>query len=64
MKGIGVYFHMKDSKYEEALNLLQGEQDMFSVFLRSQILMADKKPRDALVNLVENYCSQSMFFAF
>ena len=55
MKGIGVYFHMKDSKYEEALNLLQGEQDMFSVFLCSQILMADKKPRDALVNLVENY---------
>lgn len=55
LRGIGVYFHLKDKKFEDALNLLQGEQDMFSVFLRSQILLAQKQPRDALVNLVENF---------
>lgn len=57
MRGIGVYFHLKDKKYEEALNLLSGEEDMFSIFLRSQILLADKKPLEALVNLVQNYQS-------
>ena len=55
MKGIGVYFHLKDKKFEEALGLLKGEQDMFSVFLRSQILLTSKKHKEALVNLVENF---------
>jgi len=28
---------------------------MFAVFLRSQILLSNKKPKEALVNLVENF---------
>ena len=55
LKGIGTYFHLKDKKFEDALSLLQGEQDMFSVFLRSQILLAQKQPRDAIINLIENF---------
>lgn len=55
LKGIGVYFHLKDKKFDDALNVLKDDSDMFSVFLRSQILMAQKKPQDALVNLVENF---------
>ena len=55
LRGIGVYFNLKDKKFEEALNLLQDEQDMYSVFLRSQILIADKKPIEALVNLTQNF---------
>ena len=51
LRGIGVYFNLKDKKFEEAMNLLQNEEDMYSVFLRSQILLADKKPIEALVNL-------------
>ena len=55
LRGIGVYFNLKDKKFEEALNLLQDEEDMYSVFLRSQILLADKKPIEALVNLTQNF---------
>ena len=55
LKGIGVYFSLKDKKFDEALSLLDGEQDMFAIFLRSQILLSDKKPKLALVNLVENF---------
>ena len=39
LKGIGVYFHLKDKKFDEALGLLDSEDDMFSTFLRSQILL-------------------------
>ena len=55
LKGIGVYFHLKDKKFEDALSILQSEQDMFSVFLRSQILLAKKQPKEALINLTENF---------
>ncbi len=57
IKGISVYFHLKDKKFEEALSILKDEQDIFSVFLRSQILLSSKKPKEALVNLVENFDS-------
>ena len=55
LRGIGVYFHLKDKKFDDALKVLQDEQDMYSIFLRSQILQAQKKPQDALVNLVQNF---------
>ena len=42
VKGISVYFHLKDEKFEDALALLKDEQDIFSVFLRSQILLSSK----------------------
>lgn len=35
LRGIGVYFHLKDKKFDDALKVLQDEQDMFSIFLRS-----------------------------
>ena len=38
LRGIGVYFHLKDKKFDDALKVLQDEQDMYSIFLRSQIL--------------------------
>jgi len=57
LRGVGVYFNLRDKKFDEALALLQGEQDMFSVFLRSQILLNNKKPREALTNLVEHFDS-------
>jgi len=55
LPGIGVFFNLKDKKHTEALTLLDGERDIFAVFLRSQILLSDKKPRQALVNLAENF---------
>ena len=55
LKGIGVYFSLKDKKFDEALALLDGEQDIYAVFLRSQILLSDKKPKQALVNLTQNF---------
>lgn len=45
IKGIGVYFLMKDKKFEEALSAVENEKDSLSVFLRSQLLIALKKPR-------------------
>lgn len=57
LKGISVYFHLKDKKFEDALSLLKDESDMYSVFLRSQILLSSKKPQEALINLVENFDS-------
>lgn len=35
LKGIGVYFLLKEKKFEEALNLLSSEQDVYMVFLRA-----------------------------
>lgn len=50
-----MYFHLKDKKFEEALSLLRDAQDMFSVFLRSQILLQNKQQKEALVNLLANF---------
>ncbi len=55
LKGIGVYFHLKDKKFEDAIKLLDGEQDKFAVFLRSQILLSQKNTKDAFLNLVDNF---------
>ena len=46
---------MKDKKFDEALGLLDSEDDMFSTFLRSQILLQNKRPREALVNLTSKF---------
>lgn len=35
LKGIGVYFLLKDKKFEEAMNLLNNDQDIQAVFLRA-----------------------------
>lgn len=44
---------MKDKKYEEALELISKEsQDTFCVFLKSHILLAMKKPKEAIENLI------------
>lgn len=55
LKGIGVYFNLKEKKFDDAFNLLIEDRDIYSVFLRAQILMADKKPRDALLLLLANF---------
>lgn len=55
LKGIGAYFYLKDKKYEEALQMItKAEQnDTFTIFLRSHILLAMKKPKEAIMNLIE-----------
>ena len=55
IKGIGVYFCLKDKKIDEALNLVADETDTYSVFLRSQILLNDKKPKEAFENLIASF---------
>jgi len=35
IKGIGVYFSLKDKEFEDALKLIIDEKDAYSVFLRS-----------------------------
>ena len=55
LKGIGVYFHLRDKKFEDALKILEGDQDMFTCFLRSQVLLQQKNTKDALTNLTENF---------
>jgi hypothetical protein len=55
LRGVGVYFHLKDKKFEDAAKILHGEQDMYSAFLLSQILLADKKPKESLLVLVKNF---------
>ena len=55
LKGIGVYFHLKDKKFEDALKLLEGEEDMFAVFLRSQVLLSQKNTKEAFINLINNF---------
>ena len=46
---------MKDKKYEEALNLIEkaSTNDTFNVFLKSHTLLAMKKPREAIENLMK-----------
>jgi len=55
IKGIGVYFNIKDKKFDEALKLVVNENDTYSVFLRSQILLNDKKPKEAFENLAASF---------
>ena len=52
LKGIGAYFYLKDKKYEEALKLIE-VTDTFTCFLRSHILLAMKRPKDAIQNLIQ-----------
>jgi predicted negative regulator of RcsB-dependent stress response len=53
LRGIGAYFYLKDKKYDEALELIKAESnDTFTVFLRSHILLAQKKPKEAIENLM------------
>ena len=52
MRGIGTYFYLKDNDYQKALGLIKGQSDKYSVFLRSQILLALKQPVEAMRNLV------------
>ena len=55
LKGIGVYFHLKDKKFEEAVSLLSNETDAYAVFLNSQVLLAMKKPQEALQMLLNAF---------
>ena len=52
MRNIGTYFYLKDKDYQKALSLIKDESDKYSVFLRSQILLALKQPVEAMRNLV------------
>lgn len=52
MRGIGTYFYLKDNDYQKALGLIKDQSDKYSVFLRSQILLALKQPVEAMRNLV------------
>lgn len=52
MRVIDAYFLIKDKDYEKALNLIKDKKDKYSVFLRSQILLALKQPVEAMRNLV------------
>jgi len=40
MRGIGAYFYLKDKNYTKALSLIENSFDKYSIFLRSQILLA------------------------
>ena len=55
IKGIGVYFHLKDKKYEQALKLIEKETDPYSKFLKAQILLNDKKPKDAFESMLSTF---------
>ena len=55
IKGIGVYFLLKDKKYEQALKLMEKETDPFSKFLKAQILLNDKKQKDAFETLISTF---------
>ena len=37
------------------MNLVAEESDIYSVFLRSQILLSDKKPKEAFENLIASF---------
>lgn len=52
MRGIGAYFYLKDKNYTKALSLIENSFDKYSIFLRSQILLAQKQPMEAMRNLV------------
>ena len=52
MRVIDAYFLIKDKDYEKALTLIKDKKDKYSVFLRSQILLALKQPVEAMRNLV------------
>lgn len=52
MRGIGAYFYLKDKNYSKALSLIENAFDKYSIFLRSQILLAQKQPMEAMRNLV------------
>ena len=55
IKGIGVYFALKDKKSDKALEQVANETDTYSVFLRAQILLNDKKPKEAFESLVSAF---------
>ena len=55
IKGLGVYFLLKDKKYEQALKLMEKETDPFSKFLKAQILLNDKKQKDAFETLLSTF---------
>ena len=55
LRGIQVYFILKDKKYDEALKLLDGAKDINLVFLRSQVLLSAKRPKEAFENLALNF---------
>ena len=44
IKGIGVFFILREKNYDKALQLLEGAKDINLIFLRSQVYMAAKKP--------------------
>ena len=60
IKGIGVYFFLKDKKINDAMKLVADETDTYSVFLRSQILLNDKKPKEAFENLISSFKAEQV----
>ena len=42
-------------KYEQALKLMEKETDPFSKFLKAQILLNDKKQKDAFETLLSTF---------
>jgi hypothetical protein len=55
LNGIGIFFLLKDKKYEEALKLVEQPTDQFSIFLKSQVYLANKQPKEAFENLAVNF---------
>lgn len=53
--GIKAFFLIKDKKYDEALQSIKAKkEDSYSVFLRAQIYLAKKEPKQAFETLLAN----------
>jgi hypothetical protein len=52
--GLQVFFKVRERKYEEALQVLQGREDPYSVFLRVHIYMQSRRPELAIDTLLRD----------
>lgn len=53
LASVQAYFHIKEKKYQEALDCLESEsEDVRTILLKSHLLLALKKQKEAITNLI------------
>ena len=54
LASVQAYLHIKEKKYQEALDCLQSDgEDVRTILLKSHLLLALKKQKEAIVNLTK-----------